>query len=135
MRVDAKRCTKCGEYKPLTEYPGDKLSPDGYRSACRVCFNLGARARNQQRYKEVREWLWAEKSKPCERCGNTYHPVAMQFDHLPGFKKRFNVTVGCAGTRSLALFKAERAKCQLLCANCHHIVTWERKTGETVPVE
>jgi hypothetical protein len=138
-----KACTKCGEAKPLDEFYVNRRARDGKTSWCKACQKAAVasyydstrqREKNRSRVALVREWLWAEKSKPCERCGNTYHPVAMQFDHLPEFEKEFQVAIMSA-FKGLDRLRAERAKCQLLCANCHHIVTWERKTGKTVPVE
>ena len=35
--VTTKTCTKCGEEKPLTEYPVRKDSKDGFRNDCKVC--------------------------------------------------------------------------------------------------
>jgi hypothetical protein len=145
--LEFKRCTKCANWRPVDEF-GKSTGRhfDGLKAWCKPCEAARMRAqratgpkRAQERVTRVRakdayrEWLWAEKSKPCERCGNAYHPVAMQFDHLPGFEKKFMVSMG-ANTRPMDEVMAERAKCQLLCSNCHHIVTWERKTGETVPI-
>jgi hypothetical protein len=143
MMIDAKRCTKCGEYKPLTGFSPDRRKKgDGRQAHCKDCHReYAARWRARPEKAEIlaqqralrrsrQEWIWAEKSKPCERCGNTYHPVAMQFDHLPGEVKSFEITP----SRSIEANRAEMAKCQLLCSNCHDIVTWERRTGETVPV-
>src|SRR5690606_23837985 len=126
------------------QFKKDNRRPDGRGSWCKACTNKvknatratpEARARvaayNRERVAESRAWLWAEKSHPCERCGNTYHPVAMQFDHLPGFEKSFTLNMN----KRIEDLRAERVKCQLLCANCHHIVTWERKTGNSVPLD
>jgi hypothetical protein len=56
----------------------------------------------------------------------------MDFDHLPGFTKDF--TIGSpANWTSVARIRAEIAKTQVLCSNCHRIVTWERKNGEKIP--
>jgi hypothetical protein len=135
-------CSKCGETRPLEQFA---RRGDGHYPVCKSCkaeYNrqyrktpagrVQARRDEGKRTARRREWLWAEKSKPCERCGNTYHPVAMQFDHLPGFKKEFEVSLGV--DKSIQAMAEERKKCQLLCANCHHIVTWERRTGNVVPL-
>lgn len=37
--MEYKCCTKCGEKKPLSEYPKAKTCRDGYRSYCIVCKN------------------------------------------------------------------------------------------------
>ena len=61
---------------------------------------------------------------PCFDCGTTFHPAAMQYDHRPGEKKLFQLSV--AHTRNRARFEAERKKCDLVCANCHAVRTYER---------
>ena len=35
--MDTKRCTKCGEVKPLTEFTKDKSKRDGHSPRCKVC--------------------------------------------------------------------------------------------------
>jgi hypothetical protein len=156
--AESKTCVRCGETKPLDSFHKDRGYKDGLRTKCKTCRSTERKerynndpvyrdhvietakswaARNPSRRAEImlkqrqktRRWLWAEKSNPCERCGNRFHPVAMQFDHLPGYEKLF--TVAMSGNRKIEDLQAERKKCQLLCANCHHIVTWERKTGNS----
>jgi hypothetical protein len=73
-------------------------------------------------------WLADEKSQPCTDCGQCFNPVAMQFDHVParGVKLFMIGQTACGSRRTLAELKAERAKCDLVCANCHAIRTSER---------
>ena len=40
-----KRCSKCGEVKPLTEFRKDSKRRDGHGSWCRACKNASDRAR------------------------------------------------------------------------------------------
>jgi len=56
--TDTKRCTKCGEVKPLDEFHVDKNRSDGRRSACKDC----ARIRRQEYYWQNRETA-LEKTK------------------------------------------------------------------------
>lgn len=164
--IPAKRCSRCAEYKPLTEFYADRSKPSGRASKCKTCSqaavneyrrghgrersNTLQRAYNaRQEVKERRatysaepaqaeynraasakqriafkEWLWVLKSKPCTDCGNFYHPVAMQFDHIPERgKKLFEVNMG-ASNRGQASILAELAKCELVCANCHAVRTF-----------
>jgi len=44
---ETKRCTTCGEVKPLTEFHRDRTKPDGRRSRCKLC-----RAGYQREYYE-----------------------------------------------------------------------------------
>lgn len=87
-------------------------------------------AREQNRVKSsryrdtLREYIIAEKSKPCTDCGVQYPYYVMQFDHLRD--KEFNIA---RSNRSLIKIKAEIAKCELVCANCHAERTHKRQKG------
>lgn len=39
-----KKCTKCGETKPLSEFGKDARKPDGRRPSCKVCVNVEQKA-------------------------------------------------------------------------------------------
>lgn len=49
----------------------------------------------------------------------------MDFDHVRGVKF-FNIAGGSAANRRFASVVAETEKCDLVCANCHRIRTWNR---------
>lgn len=67
------------------------------------------------------------KSKPCADCGIEYPYYVMQFDHI-GDDKEFGI--GSQWYRKgVAAIKAEIAKCQVVCSNCHAIRTWNRIQG------
>lgn len=69
------------------------------------------------------------KSAPCVDCGKVYPPYVMHFDHVPGRGiKLFNIGAWTGG-RTVSTMESlleEIAKCDLVCANCHAIRTWER---------
>lgn len=68
----------------------------------------------------IRKWLKEEKENtPCMDCGQYYRYYVMHFDHLPQFEKKFNLARFKEVTGSLDVVKAERAKCDLVCGNCH----------------
>jgi hypothetical protein len=50
----------------------------------------------------------------------------MTFDHLPGTNKRSDIATLVRRT-SIALAREEIAKCELVCANCHAVRTYERR--------
>ena len=50
----------------------------------------------------------------------------MQFDHV-GTDKLFDISA--FGDATLAKVQAEAAKCDVVCANCHAIRTWQRRNG------
>ena len=83
----------------------------------------------QRKFQEKRskmrkqEFFWSLKQKPCTDCHIQFHPVAMDFDHLPGYEKlSINGFTGMSNTRLVE----ETKKCELVCANCHRIRTWKR---------
>lgn len=136
--MNEKACTKCGETKALTEYH-NRDGVLGKAPRCKPCVaeykairyhdssdGESQRDRSRRAHAEYKAWLWAQKDKPCMDCGIKYHPVAMDFDHLPGSVKLFEVAA-YAGTRRRELIIAEMAKCELVCANCHRVRTYERK--------
>ena len=58
------------------------------------------------------------KNRPCQDCGIQYPYYVMQFDHREPAKKLF--TIGNRGAlKTLEVLKAEIAKCDVVCANCH----------------
>ena len=58
----------------------------------------------------------------------TFHPAAMHFDHRPGMTKAFDIGFGCRRYGKDRIL-AEIAKCDLVCANCHAVRTFERRHG------
>lgn len=65
------------------------------------------------------------KSEPCLDCKKSYPWYVMDFDHLPGFKKSFNVS-NIQNISSVVKLLDEIAKCELVCANCHRARTFLR---------
>jgi len=81
------------------------------------------RARLERRRLEIKEKLRRYKQRPCADCKNTFHPEAMEFDHVRG-KKLFNLSKPPYNLKRVA---AEIAKCDLVCANCHRLRTASRR--------
>jgi hypothetical protein len=78
------------------------------------------------RYKQVVEYLVNYKLEHgCTDCGYKEHQAALEFDHLPQFKKTQNV-IRLAG-RGLNAVKKELLKCEVVCSNCHSIRTHNRR--------
>lgn len=46
---EVKRCTKCGEEKPLNEFYREARSKDGHKAWCKACSNASDRARRRRR--------------------------------------------------------------------------------------
>lgn len=82
------------------------------------------KARAMEHKQKVREFVRAAKEAPCVDCGCSYPYYVMQFDHVRG-EKIGNLN-RLATNGSLRAVIAEIEKCDLVCANCHAIRTFER---------
>jgi hypothetical protein len=120
-----KTCRDCGNELPYSEFYKNRNVRDGYLNWCKKC--------NATRYGEgrsaraKRDRLYFQQIKlerGCADCGYRAHPVALDFDHLPGTKKLYRVATMAGMKRDL--IDAEIAKCEVVCANCHRIRTADR---------
>lgn len=68
----------------------------------------------------------AMKSAPCADCRQTFDPVCMDFDHRGEEAKLFTIS-RMALSIGLDKLRAEVAKCDLVCANCHRLRTKNRQ--------
>ena len=90
---------------------------------------------NKEKYKQsknqtkdkIRRIIQQAKSKSCTDCKNSFPYYVMDFDHVRG-EKKFNIgeSVSC-GSSSRVLEEIE--KCDLVCANCHRVRTYNRLQG------
>ncbi len=64
------------------------------------------------------------KANPCVDCGET-DIVVLEFDHI-GDDKQFSISDAVRHGYGMAKVKAEIAKCEVRCANCHRKKTYER---------
>lgn len=65
------------------------------------------------------------KAEPCTDCRSRFHPEAMGFDHITTDKFK---NVSHMLTYSLERILSEVKKCELVCANCHAVRTYNRRT-------
>ena len=130
-RVEEKRCSRCGETKPLTEF--NKKTPTRPQPYCRTCNSAYlkahyaanveyyvAKARRTKRRMKRNVLARLEEyfaDHPCVDCGET-DSVVLQFDHVRG-TKIMEVSRMWARGRSWAAIEAEIAKCDVRSANCH----------------
>lgn len=76
------------------------------------------------RARKMRLIAWAHKcSHPCVDCGEP-DPIVLDFDHRDRKAKSFTISAYYANV-SEARLRAEIAKCDVRCANCHR-----RKTAD-----
>jgi hypothetical protein len=72
----------------------------------------------------AREYIYAYlQSHPCVDCGET-DPLVLDFDHVRGVKRE-SISQLVRSQATLEVIKAEIAKCDVRCANCHR-----RKTAK-----
>lgn len=134
-----KICSGCNESKEDSEYSyRDKAKGERIRQ-CKSCISvLTKRHYNTHKpiYKETfgrtraRKQLEIQKLKeasPCKDCNQFYPYYVMDYDHRNGTQKIGNVS-HLIRMSSGQLVHDEIQKCDLVCANCHRIRTFNRKT-------
>jgi hypothetical protein len=82
---------------------------------------------NTRRYQARNRQITHEaKAQPCADCGVQYPFYVMQFDHVGDGDKTAHVSFLAWVPVSEAKLRAEIAKCEVVCANCHAARTWMR---------
>lgn len=135
-----KTCSKCRKSKDDSCFDW-KVIGVRRQSQCQVCqkayrADWYARHRDQQKARvakvalelryEISVIIQTAKDVPCCDCGRHYGYWVMDFDHRPGVKKLFDISVARKGNKRIAVLKAEIAKCDVVCANCHRDRTHAR---------
>ena len=102
-----------------SECPASLLGAGRGRRQCSESCRHHARIRQGREYRlRLRERVYAHKvAIGCGRCGFNAHGAALDWHH-PNDDKERRLTVKSYFT---PLGVAERAKCILICANCHRI--------------
>jgi hypothetical protein len=116
-------CNRCGEecYSPLRKWGETMVCPDCYDIVYPPHMNA------------LNEWMKEVGLKECAFCGKErINPSRFHFDHINMFEKTDNIGRMLFDGESLDKIKEEIQKCQLLCIECHAIVTkMENKLGFT----
>jgi len=121
-----KRCCECQVEKSFNEFYKNKKSKDGLEYKCKKCTKKRDSLRHQKRLTEKKKWILDFKTNnPCKDCKNQYHPWAMEFDHI-NKDKTCCISEMMHKRSSLKRLKKEVDKCELVCANCHRIRTYNR---------
>lgn len=134
-----KRCSKCREVKPETDFykKGKHL-----HSKCIPCHKAyhaswyrehpGRREivrKAQIKFRRnIRDYIRELKdNKACMDCKISYPHYVLDYDHRPGENKLYNVSnIASRINWNKDKIDQEIAKCDLVCANCHRIRTWKR---------
>ena len=122
---EIKICTSCNQSLHITKYKkrGGRQSHT-YHSMCNRCLYIRyTRPGVEEKTKEIHEY---QMEKGCIDCGFKGHPAALEFDHIPGTEKKFNIGEEI-GNRSREALWEEILKCDVVCANCHAIRTANRR--------
>lgn len=130
-----KRCSVCGELKPLSEFALNRARKDGHACDCKACrkkyrdqhyqdnkeyYKSKARAykaKKQQEFDELRKTL------KCSKCGEDRF-YCLDFHHIDPLDKEAEVTKLIESPRKL---KEELKKCIVLCSNCHRELHYKER--------
>jgi hypothetical protein len=106
-----------------------------YRSRNVEKIRLEDRAKAISTRIERRTWLDNYKvTAGCVDCGYNAHPRALDFDHI-GTDKVGDVGRLAHSRIAWPRLLAEIAKCEVVCANCHRIRTYERERARAMQVD
>lgn len=83
-------------------------------------------ARARERDRRLQSMIRELKTAPCLDCWVAYPWYVMDFDHRPGEAKVMDVGIMVRRGLSEAKIRAEIAKCDVVCANCHRERTFSR---------
>lgn len=131
-RTEEDRAKSRAQYLARKEF---RLTPEGQAYERERYGKRGISRKDEaaRRRDEKRAWFVEQKSKPCADCGQTYHYACMDFDHRRGTKAAVVshlVAQMCSKERILA----EIAKCDLVCANCHRVRTYNDRIAKGLSV-
>ena len=107
--VAVRRCKHHGDVEFGRYSRGDGT----FRWICKRCASEAVTRRHQK----VKRILVAEGGGACAVCGYERTVVNLHFHHVDPAEKSFSVNT--ARGKALDAFRAEAAKCVLVCANCH----------------
>lgn len=90
-------------------------------------YNLRLNAYMKMRYAEAMAWLREYKlEKGCTDCGYNAHHAGLQVDHVVQRNGDGNKLISRMAVRGINILKRELQDCEIVCATCHAIRTWER---------
>ena len=83
---------------------------------------------HNRKYKaRIQQYLWDLKSStPCADCDKQYPYYVMQFDHIDEKTVKGGMGYMWKNKWSMEKVRAEVARCEIVCANCHAQRTFSR---------
>ena len=67
-----------------------------------------------------------KKASACVDCGEDRWQC-LDFDHIDPSKKSFGISAGVKSKYSIDTLQKEIDKCEIRCANCHRVRTWDER--------
>lgn len=140
-----KTCSRCHLSKDLSEFYLRKTGRKAgqYYNHCKTCLRERGKSyyrknrerqlflSNQRRKKYVilkKKLVYSLKNRPCKDCGQRFPHYVMDFDHRDETTKIGNIAhLVSQNYYSKTKLLAEINKCDIVCANCHRIRTYEHK--------
>lgn len=114
-----KRCGRCGEWKPLSDFFRDKTRASQYQSYCKRCKLEARRINREKRWHKAVDSLGGR----CIVCGyKSTVRGAFDFHHLDPSLKRYSISQLLADDAPWERIERELNLCVLLCPNCHRLV-------------
>lgn len=125
-------CANCHRSRTYAAFMEGKLRPPAFQRkttpAATPALQRRRDAWNRRRQAQL-QVLEQLRQQPCADCGLTYPTCVMEFDHRDPSQKRFLVSQ-MPGRVKLTTLLAEVAKCDVVCANCHRVRTYQRRQVE-----
>ncbi|WP_162939969.1 hypothetical protein [Gryllotalpicola protaetiae] len=137
--VPMKLCGRCRLQKPVAEFNRSSRSHDGLQGYCRDCqkahyrgnavrHRANVRRTEKARLQRARAIVYEAIKAGCVDCG--FRDIrALQFDHVRG-EKIGDISRMIQRGVGFPMLRAEIAKCEVRCANCHSIATAERRAND-----
>ena len=132
--METKRCSKCGEVKPVSEFNKNDTKKDGLQTHCKEC----VKKYKQKHYSENKKY-YIDKAKEykqkcrenlnlfksslkCSICGESRWWV-LDFHHLDPTEKENNISNLIESPKKL---QKELEKCIVVCSNCHRDIHFNK---------
>lgn len=138
--MEMKRCSKCKELKPISEFAVNKTKKDGHASDCKACRKI-YRDKHYQENKEYYKTKAAEYKKKkvaefeeykstlkCAICGES-RPWCLDSHHVNPLEKEDEVVHLTESPRKL---EEEIRKCIVLYSDCHRDLHYKNKQAGIV---
>jgi hypothetical protein len=129
-----KICTSCKIEQDIDQFSKRTASKNGISTRCKTCnknYLKNHYSENKKYYYNKKkkfqcngkEFIWSFlKLKKCSDCGES-NPLLLEFDHIDD--KSHNISAMIRSHSPDSVLK-EIEKCEVVCANCHRLRTYER---------